>query len=202
MPYFVSVVEIALLIVLPLVLFYQWSRWSNKQYAAYVALLYAIWFFSYACLHELCHLFGSWIMSTPIADYRLIPHYWEGDFSKAYVDSRFDTKAQAVVSVIMPYLRDVVFLFVGYALLKGRRIRNHLLIVLILLLLVLSPLYDVVNNYTGYILLSEGDFSELSKRVGAVYANAAGVLLSSIAMLIALRVFVIHRSKPLLLQKN
>jgi len=107
--YIISAIEIALLIILPLIKFYQRSKLTRKQYIINIALLYLIWYFSYSVLHEFSHTFGSWITGTKILDYQLIPHFWEGDFKTAYIDTQFENNIQAVVSVIMPYLRILFF---------------------------------------------------------------------------------------------
>jgi hypothetical protein len=198
MPYIISIIEIALLIVLPLIIFYQHSNLSYKQYAINIALLYLIWYLSYACLHELCHMFGSWIMGTPILDYQLIPPFWKGDFRTAYVNSPFENNNQAVVSLIMPYLRDIVFLIPGFLILKRKGINNYFLTGLVLIVFILSPLYDVINNYSAFVFMSYGDFNGISKIIGAVYTNAIGLLFTLTALFITFRIFKIYKDFPLL----
>ena len=201
MTYIISVIEIALLLLLPLVVFYKRSSWTPKQFIRPIAAFYIIWFLSYAFFHELSHLFGSWIMGTTIAGYQLIPPFWDGDFKTAYVDSRFENNTQAIVSVMMPYLRDVLLLIVGFWLLKWRRINNSFLVGLILTLFILSPLFDIVSNYSGFLFTSSGDFRELSKAIGVLYSNGIGLLFTLIAVLITLRIFTIHKSYPFLMKK-
>lgn len=194
--YILSAMEIAFLIILPLIIFYQRSKLTRKQYIINIALLYLIWYFSYASIHELSHMFGSWIMGTKILDYQLIPPYWNGDFKTAYVNSHFENGIQAVVSVIMPYLRDIIFLIIGFWLLIRKRINNIFLKGLILILFILSPLFDIINNYSGFVFVSFGDFKELSIRVGVLYANVIGLLFTLIATVITLRIFVIYKNHP------
>ena len=194
--YILSAIEIALLIILPLIKFYQQIKLTHKQYIINIALLYLIWYFSYAGLHELCHMLGSWITGTKILDYQLIPPFWKGDFKTAYVNPLFENNNQAVVSVIMPYLRDIVFLIIGFWLLIRKRINNHFLKGLILILFILSPLFDIINNYSGFVFVSFGDFKELSIRVGVLYANVIGLLFTLIATVITLRIFVFYKNHP------
>jgi hypothetical protein len=194
--YILSAIEIALLIILPLIKFYQQSKLTRKQYIINIALLYLIWYFSYAGLHELCHIFGSWITGTKILDYQLIPPFWKGDFKTAYVNPLFENNNQAVVSVIMPYLRDIVFLIIGFWLLIRKRINNHFLKGLILILFILSSLFDIINNYSGFVFVSFGDFKELSIRVGVLYANVIGLAFTLIATVITLRIFVLYKYHP------
>jgi len=198
MPYRISVIEIALLIVFPLILFYQRSRLTNKQSILYISWLYLAWFFSYACIHELSHMFGSWITGAKISDYQLIPPFWKGDFKTAYVNSVFENKIQTGVSLIMPYFRDIGFLITGLWLVKRKRTSNHFLSGLILILFILSPLYDILNNYSGFILRSSGDFKALSMNFGNEYAHALGLLFSITAVLFTLKIIVVFKSYPVL----
>lgn len=174
----INTVEIALLVVLPLVLYYQQCRLSVKRYAIYLILLYLIWILTYAFLHEVCHLLGSWMAGASIRNYQLFPAFLKGDFKTAYVDSSFENGIQTLVSTLMPYLRDVVFLVMGYYLFRKRWFTNRFLEGLLLMLLVFSPTYDIVSNYSGFIFASYGDFFTLSMWAGPFVAYAVGLLLT------------------------
>jgi hypothetical protein len=187
--------EVALLILLPLILFYRRSHLPQRQQIIGIAALYAIWFLSYAGLHELSHMIGSWITGTRIAGYQLVPPFWNGDFRTAYVDSRFENATQAAASVLLPYLRDIVFLATGLWLTARKKVDGHFLAGLILVLLILSPLFDIVNNYSGFLLQAGGDFRELSKWIGNGYAHLTGTLLTLSALLICVRIYLIHRDR-------
>lgn len=202
MTYIISIIEIAFLIVLPLIFFYQRSNLTYKQYIINIALLYVIWYFSYAYMHELCHMFGSWIMGTPILDYQLIPPFWKGDFKTAFVNSLFETNTQAVVSLIMPYLRDIVFLIPGYLILKQKKITNYFISGLVLIVFILSPLYDVINNYSAFVFMAYGDFNGISEIIGALYTNAIGIVFTLTALFITFRILKIYKDFPLLLTKK
>jgi amino acid permease len=102
----ITTIEIALLILLPLILFYQNSNWKYRSYLSDLILLYLIWFFSYAFLHESGHVIGSWITGAKIMDYQLIPPYWKGDFKTAYINSVFENEYQGFVSGIFPYFQN------------------------------------------------------------------------------------------------
>ena len=185
----ISTIEIALLIVLPLILFYQRSKLGFKQYSIYIVLLYFIWLSIYAFLHEISHLFGSWITSTKIADYKLFPAFWEGDFKTAYVNSIFENNTQAFVSGIMPYFRDIVFLIIGFFVLRKRRLPNSFITGLLIVLLILSPTYDIINNYSGFVFESYGDFYMLSLRFGNFIVHTIGITFSIISIAFTIQVF-------------
>ena len=127
MIYLISTLEFALLIMLPLILFCRHSGWTKRQIILNIVLLYFTWYLTYASLHELSHLFGSWITATKVSDYRLVPPFWMGDFRTAYVNSKFENVVQAFVSTIMPYLRDILFMIIGFWLTPKNKIKNYFL---------------------------------------------------------------------------
>lgn len=172
----VNTIELALLIVLPLIVFYQRLNKSYKAYVLYIAFLYVLWFGTYALLHESCHLVGSWLTGARIKDYQLVPHFWRGDFTTGYVNSDLQNGVQGFVSPIAPYVRDMLFLGIGYLAFKGRRVTNSLLQGVVLVLLVLSPFYDLFNNYAAFLFGRENDFNAIRMSVGAVWTHAIGTL--------------------------
>jgi hypothetical protein len=76
----------------------------------------------------------------------------------------------------MPYVRDLLFLFVGYTLLKRERISGHVVSGLVLVLFVLSPLYDIVNNYVAFALGERNDFHVIATAIGRPWTHATGLL--------------------------
>lgn len=198
----ISTIEIALLLILPLILFYQRSKLNFKQYSIYIVLLYFTWISTYAFLHEICHLFGSWIIGVKIIGYKLFPTFWEGDFKTAYVNSLFENNTQAFVSGIMPYFRDIVFLIIGFCILRKKRLQNSLMAGLIVMLLILSPLYDIINNYSGFVFESYGDFNMLSLKFGNFIVHAIGTTFALIAIVITIQVFKIYWTPRIMLTKD
>jgi hypothetical protein len=172
----INTIELALIIILPLILYYQKIQISFKTYVFYIMLLYLIWFATYSLLHELCHVFGSWITGAEITEYQLIPRFWDGDYKNGYVQSELENRYQLFISPIFPYLRDMFFLFIGYMVLK--RIKNNYPFVagLVLILFVLSPLYDVFNNYIAFVLGAKNDFYCISGVIGSLGVHAIGLL--------------------------
>jgi hypothetical protein len=188
-------IELALLIVLPLVIFYQIISKSLKSYIFYVVILYLIWFATYSLLHELCHMFGSWITGAKIKDYQLIPRFWKGDYKNGYVDSVFENGFQSFISPISPYFRDLIFLFIGYIVLKRKKITNTFLTGLILILFVLSPLFDVFNNYFAFVLGAKSDFNAIKGTIGYFGTHTIGLLITLTGVFILWRVFLIYKKQ-------
>lgn len=83
-----NTIELALLIILPLIIFYQRGPWGIFAYL-YIPLIYLIWYLTYALMHEACHLLGAYIFGKEIFDMQLIPHFWEGQFGTGYIEYDF-----------------------------------------------------------------------------------------------------------------
>lgn len=169
--------ELALFIVLPLILFYQRMGLGAKEWVPKVVMLYLTWFFSYALLHELCHLAASWLTGVTILECRLVPHYWEGDFRNAWIKSEFHNDTQLFFSPAAPYLRDLLFLAAGWLMFRKRVMRGTFWEGLLLVLFILSPVYDVFNNYFASVLGSRNDFSTMARSVGTFPVHLFGILL-------------------------
>jgi hypothetical protein len=73
----IETLEICIVIIIPLFIFYMRCNWSPKMLSLNIPILVLLWFFSYAMLHELSHLIGIIIIGDKIIDYHLLPKFWE-----------------------------------------------------------------------------------------------------------------------------
>jgi hypothetical protein len=92
------------------------------------------------------------------------------------VKSIFTNDTQGFISPFSPYFRDLIFLGTGYFLLRRRKLTGSFADGLIIVLFVLSPIYDVFNNYFGFVLGARNDFNAMNKVAGMVWTNAIGLL--------------------------
>ena len=182
--------EIALLIILPLILYFQGIQESYKRYTVYVAALYFIWFATYSLFHEISHVLGSWLAGAKIHDYQLVPRFCEGDYKNGFVGSELKTKFQLFLSPIFPYLRDLIFLFLGYRILKKVKIKHSFVTGLVITLFILSPLYDVFNNYFAFVLGAKNDFGCISDAIGIFWTHLIGSLFTLTGFIAVWKVFV------------
>lgn len=83
-----SILEIALRIMLPLVVFYQRSSWSYREYLPALILIYLLWYLTYALFHLLMYLLGVWFFDKAVYETKLFPKFWPDDFGSGYV--RYD----------------------------------------------------------------------------------------------------------------
>ena len=191
-----SVLEIALLIMLPLVLFYQRSSWTFKEYVLSIVVIYLIWYITYALLHELSHMLGALIFDKTIFGYKLIPKFWEGDFGVGYVNYDYKSDGKDFVIILLPYLRDIIFLVIGYVLLNKPRIKKPFPIGLVLVIFVLSPLFDIANNYTAYLLGSMNDFNALKESSNVIVSNLIGICFLAMPAIVTVVILKRYKGYP------
>jgi len=173
-----TTLEIALLLVLPLILFFQRSSWKWKEYAFLIPIIYIAWYLTYAFLHEICHLSAALLLGKKVYDFQLIPYFWLGQTGVGYVNSESNQ-----LTVLMPYLKDIVFCLLGSALILKRVVRKPLMTGLALTILVFSPLFDIANNYLIYATLSINDFRAFSNLTSSASSHFVGILFLTITAL-------------------
>ena len=166
---FLRIIEILVLVVLPLLIVYLRSSWTNKEIYINVIILPLLWYLFYAPIHELGHMLGCIIVGTNITDYRLFAHFWEGSFGFAYVDVKggLAVNMSSFIILILPYILDLISITIGYYLLTRYKFKNSFLFGLVFLSFSVRPLYDLVDNSIGY-FLNYSDFVLASQIVGGL----------------------------------
>lgn len=133
-------------------------------------------------MHELTHWLGAWICGKEVYDYQLIPHFWKGNFGTGYIKYDFKGDKKDFFIIVLPYLRDILFLFVGYWILKRHKIKSLFWQGFLFVMLILSPLYDISNNYLAYLLGSLNDFNALKVSSTSFISNFIGILFMCVAL--------------------
>jgi hypothetical protein len=188
--------EIALLIMFPLVLFYQRSIWSYKIYLPCIMFIYLIWYLSYGLFHELMHVLGAWIFDKTIYETKLIPGFRAGDFGSGYV--RYDYKGDSMdfIIILLPYARDMILLALGYLLLIKTEIKKPFMTGLILVIMILSPLFDIGNNYFAYLLGSMNDFNALGESGSKSISHLIGISFFMTSAFITIHILKRYKNYP------
>jgi hypothetical protein len=196
----IATAEIVVLILIPLITLYVRSKWSSKKRLANIVVLIPIWFLSYSLLHELSHLITAFLLGQDIIAFQLMPNFWEGDFaSGGWTQSQLFNDWRDTLPGLGPYLRDIIFVAVGFIILKAKRVRNSFVVGLLFVLFCLSPLFDIVDNYlNGYIVgHSEGnDFIGTAMYIGATWTNIIAVLFIAMAACVSFRLILIYKDFP------
>ena len=181
----ITTIEIALLLVLPLIVFFQRSSWRTKEYVFLIPIIYLGWYLSYAFLHEIFHLSAAIVLGKKVYTFQLIPYFWKGETGVGYVDSEYNQ-----LTVLMPYIKDVFFSVIGTIIILKRVMKKPLTTGIVLTVLVLSPLFDVANNYLIYVMQSINDFRAFSDLTNSTIAHLVGILflsITSISTLLSLK---------------
>jgi hypothetical protein len=192
----ISVLEIALLIMLPLVLFYQRSIWPCKKYLPGIIIIYLIWYLSYAPFHELMHMLGVWIFDKTIYEVKLIPKFWTGDFGSGYVRYDYKGDSRDFIIILLPYIRDMILLALGYLLMIKTEIKKPFMTGLILVIMILSPLFDIGNNYFAHLLGAMNDFNALGESSSKSISHLIGISFFLTSALITIQILMRNKNYP------
>lgn len=194
-----ATMEITGLILIPLFALYGRSSWPPRLWLANAVVLPVLWFATYSLFHETSHLVGVVLVGGTIVDHHLIPHFWHGEFTAGWVQSRPLQDWRDVIPGLCPYLRDILFLIAGLVILRSKRIRNCFLVGLLFTLFCFSPLFDIVDNYlNGYIVGSAAgnDFLGTAMKIGATWTNIIAVLFAGFAVYVSGRLLWLYRDFP------
>jgi len=194
---FFRIIEILVLVVLPLLVFYLRSSWPKKEVNINVIILPLIWYVFYAPLHELGHILGCFIVGAEIKDYQLFAHFWEGSFGFAYVDVQggLDVNMNSLIILISPYILDFISIIIGYYILTRYKIKNSFLLGLTFLIFCLRPLYDIVDNYIG-IFYNHSDLVLTSKIVGEYITYSYGIISVTISLIAIILLLIKYENYP------
>lgn len=75
--------ETLLIIPIPLVILYLRGKWPMKMIAICLIAIPILWYLTYAPLHELSHILGTYLAGGKVVDVKPIPSFWMGEFAVA-----------------------------------------------------------------------------------------------------------------------
>ena len=186
---------IAFTITLPLMKFYQRSNWAKKQSIINVLLLSFLCFLIHAPLHEFCHLITAKLMNVEIIDYQFFSRLSFKNFQNAYVSYSSLTANQSFIIVTAPYLKDIIFAFVSFLILKRKKIKSSFLVGLIFSIGLLLSAFNIFENLLGYIN-QFGDWNRLSKTMGHFWTWIIGIVMLGTILFLIYRIFIIYKGFP------
>jgi hypothetical protein len=119
---------------------------------------------------------------------------------KGWVKSQLLHDWRDVLPGLFPYFRDIVFLIIGFIILKFKKIKNSFFAGLILVILILSSLFDILDNYfIGYVIehAPQGnDFTGTALKIGEIWTNIIGILFLGFAFYISFRIIFLYKEFP------
>lgn len=195
-----STMQIVTLGVTPLILFYLRNRWPVIRWTGASLAIVIVTVFTYALLHETSHLLAVYAVGSRPVEVHLMPRYWAGEFTTgASVSSEPVDAWIGAIPGLGPYIKDVLFLAAGVWILRKGKIPKAFMAGLVYTTFCLVPLFDLVNNYSIYLLLGEvpgNDFYGTSLRWGASWTHAIGVAGSTLALAVSVWVLLVFTNQP------
>ena len=161
-----------------------------------IPVLYVIWYISYGMLHEFAHIIGVWISGKEILDYQLIPHFWKGQFGTGFVNFDFQGDKSDFLIILMPYLRDILLVIVGYFIFSRKILKNLFTTGLLLTLFVFSSFYDVTNNYLAYVFGRMNDFNAIKVSSNSLMPHLIGLSFMIISLVLTVKILLISKDYP------
>ena len=181
-----SILLIVLTVALPLVIFLKKNEKNKGMLILYCIFFMLLWWLQYAPLHEFSHYLAERIRGTKIIDYQLLPIFWEGEFKRPYIELGGDGKA-SIIGTLAPYIKSLLFVIAGYFIIKKSSIKRIFLMGAVLIIFVLTSMFDVIDNYMGFVLYNFGDFKLISNLTNPILSYVVGLLfclaISTVALL-------------------
>ena len=165
--YLLSTCEILLVVVMPLLVLYLKGNWPLRKIIPPLVIIPVLWYFTYAPLHELSHAAGTYLVGGKVIEYRLIPRFWLGEFSGAWITPSGITQSWQQLTIwAFPYMLDIVCFVVAIFVFRRYSSRNPFLIGFAFMLLCLRPAIDFVFESIGFLSGWRGDLWYMQQIVG------------------------------------
>lgn len=182
-----STFEVLLIIPIPLVILYLRGKWPMKMIRICLSVIPLLWYLTYAPLHELSHIFGTYIAGGSVIDYKLIPRFWMGEFAGAWITPiGLSHPWQNLVMLSAPYVLDLASVIAGAVVLQHHMSKNAFWAGFLFMLLCLRPTFDLTCEAIGFYNGFKGDLFHIQRIVGSE------VLSSFLLLSLVLSVFLIY----------
>ena len=191
-----SSIEIVVLLFYPLIVFYWRIGLPVQKWLLYVVILTVYIVVTDPIIHESSHILGNYAIGSKIIKYQLIPKFWKGEFAHGgWVQSEPITGWLGPIPGLAPYIKDILLLTAGWIIFKKRRIHNAFLAGFMYVFFCLSPMFDIISNYSLKLIgrVEGNDFHGVALGWGEVWANGIGILFSIIALSISIWVILIFK---------
>jgi hypothetical protein len=159
--------EILLVIVAPLLILYLRGNWRLRSTVPCLLLIPVLWYLTYAPLHELSHVAGTYLAGGRVIDYKLMPRFWAGEFEIAWITPVGLTRPwQKLAMSGAPYVLDLACILAGMSVLRRRASANAFIVGLVFMLLCLRPAFDFVCESVSFLDGFRGDLYNMQAIVG------------------------------------
>jgi hypothetical protein len=180
-----NTLEILLTIAIPLIILYLRGKWPLKIIGICLLVIPILWYLTYAPLHELSHILGTYLAGGKVVNSKLIPQFWMGEFAGAWITPvGLSRPWQNVTMLSAPYLLDLASIIAGAVVLRRRPSTNAFWVGFIFMLLCLRPTFDLtcetISFYNGF----RGDLYYIQQIVGSVILSPFLVLSLGLSLLV------------------
>jgi hypothetical protein len=158
--------EILLTIVTPLLVLYLRGRWPLRTVTACLFGIAAVWYLTYAPIHEPSHALGAILVGGQLVDIKLIPSFWEGELGGAWVRTVGLGPSWPVMTAA-PYVLDVALVVTSLVVLRRRLSGNALVVGLLVMLMCLRPTFDLVAETVAFLGGARADLWHLQQVIGS-----------------------------------
>jgi hypothetical protein len=163
-----NTLETLLVVVSPLLFLYLKGNWPLRTVIPCLLSIPVLWYLTYALLHELSHVAGTYLVGANVVDYKLIPRFWLGEFGRAWITPVGITQSwQQLIMTASPYILDVVCVAVGIVVLRRDFSKNPFVIGFVFMLLCLRPAFDFVCEPIAFLSGDRGDFYTVQAIIGS-----------------------------------
>jgi hypothetical protein len=160
--------EILLVVVTPLLFLYLKGNWPLRTIIPCLLSIPVLWYLTYALLHELSHVAGTYLVGAKVVDYKLIPRFWLGEFGRAWITPDGITHSwQQLILTTSPYILDVLCIIVGMFVLRRNFSKNPFVVGLVFMLFCLRPAFDFVCEPIAFLTGDRGDFYAVQGIIGS-----------------------------------
>jgi hypothetical protein len=165
--------EILLIIPIPLVILYLRGKWPMKMIRICLFAIPLLWYLTYAPLHELSHIFGTYVAGGSVINYKLIPRFWMGEFAGAWITPvGLSHPWQKLVMLCAPYMLDLASIIAGAVVLQRHKPKNAFWAGFLFMLLCLRPTFDLVCEAVGFYNGFMGDLFHIQQIVGSAILSS------------------------------
>jgi len=165
-----NTLEILFTIVLPLLILYLRGNWPLRTGVLCLLSLPPLWYLTYAPLHELSHVAGTYLVGGTVVDYKLIPRFWLGQFGRAWITTiGLPYDWHQLVSTSAPYVFDLLCLGLSIRILRQGPSKSPFVIGLVFMFLCLRPAFDVVCETLAFLMNDKGHIYHICQLSGDLF---------------------------------
>jgi hypothetical protein len=172
-PNVLIIIEILVIIDIPLIFLYLRGKWPLKIIVSCLLVIPILWYLTYAPLHELSHILGTYLAGGQVVNYKLIPRFWVGEFAVAWITPiGLSRPWQNLAMLSAPYLLDLASVIAGTVVLRRRLSANAFWAGFLFMLLCLRPTFDLACETISFCNGFMGDLYHIQQIVGSVILSA------------------------------